>query len=106
MAPPQNASVIENVYDEVRACVAALRSAGFADSADVVSGCLYGSTSGEILTDLGATLHSMLRSNQALPDPLRGRLAALLQDVGRRLRAVGQVPPAESDRPITESGDK
>jgi hypothetical protein len=90
-----NDAVIDNVYDEVRACVSALRHAGLGDAADLVEGCLYGSTSGEILTDLGAALVSTLRTNEAMSGPLRRRVSALLDDVDRRLRAVGHITPVE-----------
>jgi len=82
---------LEEVYAEVRACVAALRVGGFPECADALDRCLYGSTSGEVLSDLGFHLKSMLRRKPRLPDDVRERLAAQRRGVDAVLRSAGRL---------------
>ena len=84
----------QDLYAEVGRCVEALRSAGFAEAARNLDDSLYGSTSGEILTDLGARISALLKARRDLPPGLRDRLAAVLREVDRILAAAGQIPPA------------
>ena len=83
----------QDLYAEVGRCVEALRSAGFADAARTLDEALYGSTSGEILTGLGAGITALRKGRRDLPPGLQDRLAAVLREVDRILAAAGQIPP-------------
>ncbi|MCG3133140.1 MAG: hypothetical protein HMLKMBBP_00233 [Planctomycetes bacterium] len=74
-----------DIHAEVRAAAAALRAAGRPDAADVLDRALLGSTSGEILTDLGKGVTSLLRASPRLPAELAGRLRAVRREVDRAL---------------------
>lgn len=83
--------MLEELYAEVRVCIGLVRDAGFPDGAAAIDTCLYGSTSGEILSHLGFTVNSLLESRSTLPRDLRVRLAALLQRVDAILKDAGRL---------------
>jgi hypothetical protein len=82
--------MLEDVYAEARSLVAALRTEHASDAAEALDRALYGSTSGEILTDLGFHLSAALRRGDGLSPPTRDRLKALRRRVDSILRRAGQ----------------
>jgi hypothetical protein len=79
-----------DVLAEATALVSALRAAGRPVEAAEVDRALYGSTSGEILTDLAACLSRVLEAGLALPPETARRARTLREEARRILRGVGQ----------------
>jgi hypothetical protein len=82
--------MLEDVYAEVRRLVVVLREEQAPDVAEELDRAMYGSTSGEILADLGFHLKAALRRRGALTPATRARLKALLRDVDVILRRAGR----------------
>lgn len=81
--------MLEDVYAETRSLVAVLRDENAPDVAEELDRALYGSTSGEILADLGFHLKAVRRRDGLTP-ATRARLKALLRDVDAILRRAGR----------------
>ncbi len=87
--------MLDDVYAEVRRLIVVLQDEQAPDAAEELDRAMYGSTSGEILSDLGAGLSAILRKRRELTAPLRDRLTALLHEVDGLLRAVGHITPTD-----------
>ncbi len=79
----------ESVYVEVEECVVELRAAGFEDHADALETTLFGSTSGEILTDLALCLSKIVEPRDRAMTGLDARMRQLLKRVEGVLLSAG-----------------
>ena len=73
-----------DVYDKVRVVVQKLDMLGHEEWRDRVDGCLFGTTSGEILCNIGVTLEELIGAKLALPEECQ-RLVQDTRDEAVRL---------------------
>ena len=69
-----------DVYDKVRVVVQKLDTLGHEQWRDRVDGCLFGTTSSEVLCNIAATLEELIGAQLALPDEEQRLVQEILEE--------------------------